>query len=387
MTETALAYTSLHDSHRAGVFLGEHLATSLQATPDVVIVFAAPTYEHTVLLQALQEACQPTLLLGCTSAGEFTNAIQGEGSACALALSSSEMQFSIGVGRGVRDQNAKAAQALLSTFQGNSIHRYRYRTALVLADALAGQMDSLVEQLTLLTAGSYQFVGGGAGDNAQFCSTPVFFGTEVLFDTVVALEILSNTPLGIGVRHGWEPAGPALRVTQAEGNRLISVNAMPAVEAWQMHAETIGQDFDPTDPLPFFLHTVIGIVTGSDYRLRVPLSVEPDGSVVCAAEIPVGAMIHLMRTSHASATDAAAEAVKAALAGLDGASPGVALFFDCVATRLRMGDAFGLELQALQDLLGSTSYVGCNTHGQIARADGQFSGFHNCTAVVCVIPA
>ena len=26
------------------------------------------------------------------------------------------------------------------------------------------------------------------------------------------------------------------------------------------------------------------------------------------------------------------------------------------------------------------------SYGQIARADGQFSGFHNCTAVVCVLP-
>jgi len=32
-------------------------------------------------------------------------------------------------------------------------------------------------------------------------------------------------------------------------------------------------------------------------------------------------------------------------------------------------------------------FVGCNTYGQIARAEGQFGGFHNCTAVVCVLPA
>lgn len=387
MTETAFAHTDLLESHEAGSFLGQHLAASLQATPDVVLVFAAPIYDHSALLHALKEACQPTMLLGCSSAGEFTSAIQGEGLACALALRSSEMQFALGVGRGLREQGVQAAQALLSTFHGKSNHRYRYRTALVLADALAGQMDTLVEHLTLLTAGTYQFVGGGAGDNAQFRSTPVFYETEVLSDAVVALEILSTTPLGIGVHHGWKPASPALRVTEAVGTRLIGVNAMPAVEAWQSLAETTGQHFDPADPLPFFLHTIIGIVTGSNYRLRVPLSVQHDGSVLCAAEIPVGATIHLMQTSNASATDAAAEALRTALAGLEGAPPGVALFFDCVATRLRMDDAFGLELQALEHLLGSTCYVGCNTHGQIARAEGQFNGFHNCTAVVCVIPA
>lgn len=386
MTETVLAHTSLPDSHEAGSFLGQHLRQQPDAPPDVVLVFAAPTYEQAVLLRALKEECQPRILLGCSSAGEFTSAQSGEGLACALALRSSEMQFAMGIGHGLREHGLQAAEELVSTFQGKNTYEYRYHTALVFADALAGQMDILIEHLTLLTAGAYQFAGGGAGDNAQFRSTPVFYGTEALADAVVALEILSNTPLGIGVRHGWTPAGPALRVTQADGARIISLNAMPAIEAWQAYAEVTGQHFDPADPLPFFLHTIIGIASRDGYRLRVPLSSEPDGSVLCAAEIPVGATVHLMRTSNASATEAAAEALKTALAQLDDTSPEIALCFDCVATRLRMGDVFGSELQALKDLLGPTRLIGCNTHGQIARAEGQFNGFHNCTAVVCVIP-
>ena len=94
-----------------------------------------------------------------------------------------------------------------------------------------------------------------------------------------------------------------------------------------------------------------------------------------------------MRTTSSSAVDAAARATKSALAGLHGHAPKAALFFDCVATRLRMGDDFGLELQSLSDLLGpAAGFAGCNTHGQIARAEGQFGGFHNCTAVVCIFP-
>ena len=77
---------------------------------------------------------------------------------------------------------------------------------------------------------------------------------------------------------------------------------------------------------------------------------------------------------------------RTAVQALKGARPGVALVFDCVATRLRMGEAFGAELKAVSDLLGSARHVGCNTYGQIVRAEGQFEGFHNCTAVVCVLP-
>lgn len=83
---------------------------------------------------------------------------------------------------------------------------------------------------------------------------------------------------------------------------------------------------------------------------------------------------------------AAEHATRAALASLGGRRPGAALVFDCVATRLRLGRAFDNELKACADLLSPAGFVGCNTYGQIARAEGQFGGFHNCTAVVCVLP-
>jgi hypothetical protein len=119
----------------------------------------------------------------------------------------------------------------------------------------------------------------------------------------------------------------------------------------------------------------------------VPLQILADGSVACAAEVPQGAVVQIMKSTASSAADAAQRAARAALEGLQGNAPEVALFFDCVATRLRLGDAFGFELRALADQLGDAAFVGCNTHGQIARADGQFGGFHNCTAVVCAFPA
>jgi hypothetical protein len=203
---------------------------------------------------------------------------------------------------------------------------------------------------------------------------------------VVALEILSTRPVGVGVAHGWEPAGKAMRVTEARGNRLVGLNGGPAVHAFQEHAELTGQRLDLKDPLPFFLHNVIGIRSGGAYRLRVPLAVEDDGSIVCAAAVPEGAIVHVMKTSASSAVQAARQATGDALRALAGAKPAAGFVFDCVATRLRLGREFENELQACAHLLHPAGFVGCNTYGQIARAEGQFNGFHNCTAVVCVLP-
>jgi hypothetical protein len=177
-----------------------------------------------------------------------------------------------------------------------------------------------------------------------------------------------------------------MRVTESEGNRLVSLNGMPAAHAFLEHAELTGQKLDTKDPLPFFLHNVIGVRSGDQYRLRVPLAVQDDGSILCAAAVPEGAVVHVMTTTATSAVQAARQATTDALRALAGAKPAAAFVFDCVATRLRLGREFENELDACARLLDPAGFVGCNTYGQIARAEGQFSGFHNCTAVVCVLP-
>jgi hypothetical protein len=348
-------------------------------------VFAAPQYDHGALLRALNDGCSPRFVVGASSAGEFTHNSLGVGSASALALKDPRASFGVGVGVGLKDDARDVASQIVRKFRGSDAG-FPHRSALVLTDALAGYADALTDELTVATAGEYQFFGGGAGDNAQFQRTTVFSGTEVLTDAAVALEILTEKPLGVGVSHGWEPASDALRVTEADGLKLVSLNGLPAVEAFQEHATSTGETLDLSSPIPFFLQNILGIDTGSGYRLRVPLAVNDDGSVHCAAEVPVGSIVRIMKSSDASAAEAAEQATDAALAAIGGSRPKAALFFDCVATRLRCGDHFSAEVAAVTNKVGDAALVGCNTHGQIARADGQFEGFHNCTAVVCVFP-
>ncbi len=387
-TRSAAAYTTHTDSRQAGQHLGTQIRDVMAgASPDAVVIFASSRFEYGTLLEALKEACHPKLIVGSSSAGEFTGSERGEGTACALALRSSQVHFAAGLGRQVGADRARAAGDLVSTFRGLKSRDYPYRAAVVMTDALAGHADDLVEQLTVATSGKYQFVGGGAGDDAHFSRTHVFYGTEAFTDAVVALEVLSTKPIGIGVGHGWTPASAGLRVTEADGMRLISLNGLPAVEAFAAHAATSQQKFDRGNGLPFFLHNILGIDTGAGHRLRVPLAVNEDGSVTCAAEIPVGARVHIMKATSDSAITAARQATETAVDKLLGQPPGAALLFDCVATRLRMGDVFGFEVDTVSGLLGGAGLVGCNTYGQIARAEGQFGGFHNCTAVVLVLPA
>ena len=387
MSQVHNAISTLTDSEAAGRELGRSMRKAFDgAAADAVIVFASARHDYTALLDALADEAGTEVLVGSSSAGEFTQSQRGEGQVSAMALRSSEIQFAVGVGRQMSTDPAAAAAQVLSSFQGQRDRVAPYRSALVMTDALAGHTDALVEELTLQTGGNYRFFGGGAGDDGLFQKTHVFAGRQALSDAVVALEILSQKPVGVGVAHGWEPTGLGLRVTESDGMKLVSLNGLPAFEAFNDHAERTGQAFDRSNPLPFFLHNVLGIQSPQGFRLRVPLAVRDDGSVMCAAAVPEGTVVHVMKTSNESGLQAARAATSAALRALEGHQPSAAIVFDCVATRLRMGRVFEDELSACARLLAPAGFVGCNTYGQIARAEGQFGGFHNCTAVVCVLP-
>lgn len=387
LTQVVVSHTAIRSDHEAGAVLAADVRAKLHgAVPDVLIVFASPEFNYRHLLAAIERDCAPGILVGCSSAGEFSGCATSNASASVMAIRSDDILFRSVVATGLRTDRAAALRDVMPVFSGAEHTGHPYRSALVLTDALAGFADEMIHEITVLTGGTYQLFGGGAADDARFQETHVFHGTEVYSDAIVVLEMLSKKPIGLGVRHGWEPAGTAMRVTEADGVRLVSLNAVPAVEMFEQHAERTGQTFNRADPMPFFLHNVIGIDTGDGYKLRVPLALGADGSVSCAAEVPVGATVNLMVASVASACDAARQASQAALDGLQGGVLAGSLLFDCAATRLRLGREFGDELKAVAETLGSENFAGCNTYGQIARAEGQFSGFHNCTAIVCAIP-
>lgn len=387
MTRAAVALTA-ETGRAAGRTLSARVLEGLGGErPHALVVFAAPRQDHQGLLEELTARCEPGVLVGCSSAGEFTSDDSAQGSTCVLALHAPEMRFTGAVGRRLRQDRAGAAERLVGGFQGLHDHSFEHRSALVLTDALAGYADDLVDRLNVLTGEIYRFFGGGAGDDARFESTCVFFGTEVIADAAVALEILSHKPVGIGASHGWNPGGERMRVTESSGMRLGSLNAVPAAEVFAAHATATGQSFDPAEPVPFFLHNVLGLESSQGYRLRVPLAVEEDGAVACAADVPTGSTSCIMTTSPESAAEAAASAARAAVEQLGGHPPAVAFMFDCVATRLRLGKEFWKELDAVRAELGDVPFAGCNTYGQIAQAEGRFSGFHNCTAVICVLPS
>jgi hypothetical protein len=121
-------------------------------------------------------------------------------------------------------------------------------------------------------------------------------------------------------------------------------------------------------------------------RARAPLSVGPNGSLVCAAEVPKGSMVSILDGEPDSMILAAQAAAKAARASVHGPVAGV-LLFDCVCRGMILKDAFRLEVEAIRTTFPGAPIAGLLTYGEIARSHDRLNGWNNATAVVVAIPA
>ncbi|MBC7685361.1 MAG: FIST domain protein, partial [Bdellovibrionales bacterium] len=237
LNQVVVSHTTLRAEAEAGKFLADEVLEKLGgASPDVLIVFASPEFDYVPLLEAIERGCKPRILVGCSSAGEFSGCKNSNASASLMAIRAQDMLFNAALGSGLRANPAAALDQVMSVFTGAEHSDFPYRCALVLTDALAGYTDDMIHEMTVRTGGTYQLFGGGAADDDRFQQTHIFMGATVHDDAVVVLEMLSKRPMGLGVRHGWEPSGQALRATESDGNRVISLNAIPAGDVFAEHA-------------------------------------------------------------------------------------------------------------------------------------------------------
>ena len=362
------------------------------ARPDLVIVFASPRYDHEAVLKGIRSVTGQAPLIGCSSAGEFTERGVSSQSVVVAALSSDAMRFAVGCGRGLRQNLSRAVEDAVSGFRGASPESLKAglvnRTILLFADGLGGGGEALIDELMVRTALQYELAGGAAGDDAKFQKTPVFYLDDVLTDAFVCAEILSTTPLGLGISHGWSPIGPTMRVTRSEGLVVKQINGRPALDIYREFARQQGVTLEGDAVVPFLMEHIIGwIYQEGDQKLRVTLWPLEDGSIVCASEVPEGALIRLMKATDRSVIETSGRASRLALERLQSAPLAGMIALECVSQRLRVGEAgVAQQLQQIQDVVGPTPLAGCHGYGQLARTRGTFTGLMSASALVCAFP-
>ncbi len=383
------------DAYTVGANACQDAIEQLKEKPDLLIVFSSVKYDQQRMLDGVRSVCADTLLVGSSTSGEITD--KGpikDNSVVVMAIHSPGVKYYAGLGENVA-QNAREAgkQAAVSVKQQSN---GEIKSFFMFPDVLVGNGSDIVRGVLDEVGEHFPVVGGASGDDFQFKKTYQYLNDKVYSGAVVGLGISGDFLIGIGVKHGWLPVGTPMKVTKSEGSVIHELDGKPAIkiyedyfgekEAEQLKNETLAK-LAITYPLGMS-------VEGSDEMLiRDPITVDENGSITCAAEIPQGSDIRLMVGSKEEAVKVASIAAQNALEQLEGGKPKAIIIFNCIARNKLFGDRSRDEIDVIQEKIGKEiPLIGFYTYGEQAPLDGQVrdikkcnTAFHNETVVIVVL--
>jgi hypothetical protein len=375
-------------SEREAGLAGASAATAALRAHDakLLVVFCSDSYDLDALIGAINERSGGVPLIGCSTAGEISTGGPGDASAVVIAFGGEGFSVATAAATGASerlwDAGAEASACLSNTAD------LPHRALMLLTDGLAGDQQEIVRGAYAVAGAGVPLVGGCAGDDLKMKATFQLHGDRVLTDSVVAAAIASESPLGIGVRHGWRKVGRPMLVTKSSNNRVYMLDDEPALDVYlaQLDAPEPART-DAAAFTAFALTHPLGLSrrTGEEQVRFVGEADFEERSLGLIAEVPQGAMAWFMEGDEESVLRATDAACTAALAPLQENPPLGMIAFDCIARRGVLGDdGIGAEVERVARHAGGAPVAGFYTYGEIARTSG-VSGFHNQTLVVLAV--
>lgn len=380
----AVGRSAAEDARMAGLeATGDAIAGD---DPKLLVVFCSDSYDLESLLAAIRERAGEVPLIGCSTAGEIAGSGPGDAGVVITALGGPGFNAATtgveSASSRLREAGAEAASCIENVEAGS------HRVLLMLTDGLAGDQQEIVRGAYSVVGAGVPLVGGCAGDDLRMEATWQLHDDRVLGDAVVAAALTSDSPIGIGVRHGWRRVGEPMLVTRSEDTKVFTIDEQPALDVYLERLQAPEEARSDPQAFTHFAQThPLGLVArrGEPHVRFIGEADFEERALVSIAEVPQGARVWLMEGDERSVLDATDAACGDAFGALEGERPLGVLAFDCIARRGILGEeGIRAEIDRVATQAGEAPVAGFYTYGEIARTKG-VSGFHNQTLVVLAV--
>ncbi|MCP5108360.1 MAG: hypothetical protein GY950_33545 [bacterium] len=391
-----IGQSKIKDSFEAGQDAAREALQKYNGTPNVLMVFSSPVYDHQRLLDGIVSVTGNVPMVGGTTAGEISTPGFSTESVVLVALRSDTLKFVTGISDNMSKNEEACGTALVEDLRGKTALK-DVLSLLVLPNGMGGDGVKVIDGLHLALGEDVEIVGGYLGNEGQSENTFQFYNGKVYEDAMPGLLIIGTEEFrtGIGVRSGFESIGNRLVCTDSEGNVVKELDNEPALD---LYKELLGAERSKRLPgicleYPFGLIDEKVSLSGEEYfQLRAGLSVDhEEGTITLAGSIPEGSSITLTTASRGDIINGAGSAAEQAKESLRGAVPRFVLMFSCVGRRRVLGRRTGEEVEAVKKVLGEdVPVIGFYTFGEIGpidkmKAELSQAKFHNETLVVWVL--
>lgn len=349
--------------------------------PQLVLIFGAVTFlAEADVVATLQEVFPAAALLGCSTAGEISQGGVGDATCVITAVhfDDTPIRMADTVLAGMDDSQAAGARI------GAQLNQPDLRAVMVFGPGVQINGSALVEGIASQIGKNIPITGGLAGDGGAFVQTWTLGAKGASDNSIVACGLYGDKlEFAHGSFGGWEPFGPARKVTRCAGNVLYELDGEPALAVYKRYLGDHAKGLPVSGLLfPFAMvgedHDAIGLI-------RTILGIdEAAGSLTLAGAIDPDGYLKLMHASTDRLVHGAETAAEAAQAMLQCKGDSLAVLVSCVGRKLVMGDRVDEEVEAVGDVFGSkTTLTGFYSYGEISPfAPGSDCQLHNQTMTI-----
>ncbi len=342
--------------------------------PQIALIFSSVSFVQEEVLAGVKGVAPEATALGCSTAGEIVTQGPFKNSVAVMLIRSDSAHFHLGIGRNIKASALEAGKEFAKSIQKSAkAEKVKIKAVMMLPDGLVGNGADIVRGIQKIMGISTPLVGGSAGDDFKFKQTYQYYNASVESGCVVGAGISGRFTFGIGVRHGWKPIGIARKATKSDGARLYELDHKPAIEIYEDYFGKKADDLrkEPLARMAITYPLGMRIPKSDEYLIRDPITVEKDGSIICAAEIPKDSEIKLMIGGRDIAIQAAGEAAQMAVRQMKGKKFSLAIIFNCIAREKVLGRRAGDEIMAIRKKIGmKVPLIGFYTYGEQAPIGG-----------------
>jgi hypothetical protein len=336
--------------------------------PNIVICYTTSRIDSQKVCKEFRAQYPQTTVLGCTTAGEFTELGHRNDTVSAMAIQSDEIQWHPVLIKDIntvnQDQTRSIIQKAWKDMGVNSEELDpKHFFSLLLVDGLSLCEERFTDYLADALEG-IPLIGGSAGDDLEFKQTMLFLNDQVYSNSAIVLIGQTKTPFKIFKHQHFKRSDQNLVITKADpsSRTVYEFNGMAAAD---VYAGELGfsNRGELTDDV-VFMNPVQFCCDGAEW-VRSIQKINDDGSITFYCAIEEGMVVNL--SSHNSM----AESLKTDFSNMNLKSKAeVFLGFNCILRRLEAETRKCDQELAQQYQTIAKHTIGFDTYGE------QLNGLH-----------
>jgi hypothetical protein len=340
--------------------------SALDGTAGLLLAFTSGERDFERDATAMAEAAADAPCAGMTGKG-LIGASGPLEEGCAAIAFGAEVAAAAAANEDVSDDLRGAGQSCTS----QALEKLDGDAELVLLfiDSTRGDIADTVSGAYEAAGPDIPLAGGAAGgsEKRHFCDG------RASSDSLVAVALRSDGPLGLGNTQTCKTRGTPSILTRSNGQVVEEIDGRPAEQVYLEQLGFTGVAFDDDEfEVMAITHPIAQPELHGDFRLRHVVGRTGDGAIVLGTGIPESAVVEFTELDFDDLISSGAASVDAAVGSLGGGSPRAALVFDCAGRRRALREGLPQEVESITGALGHPvpPVAGLYTHGEVARLRG-----------------